>query len=108
MEIFWQKGAMTVNELRKLLPNPNLHQNTVSTQVRMLESNGFLAHEKEGMGYRYHAAVSQDEYSNNAIGRIVMHCFESSYIDAVSALVKDDKITVDELKALIKRIEKEK
>lgn len=108
MEIFWQKGAMTVNELRKLLPNPNLHQNTVSTQVRILESNGFLAHEKEGMGYRYHAAVSQDEYSNNAIGRIVMHCFESSYIDAVSALVKDDKITVDELKALIERIEKEK
>jgi|GEM_PF-5050074 len=70
---------MTVNELRKLLPNPNLHQNTVSTQVRMLESNGFLAHEKEGMGYRYHAAISQDEYSNNAIGRIVMHCFERSY-----------------------------
>ena len=108
MELFWQKGALTVSELRKLSPNPNLHQNTISTQVRMLESNGFLGHEKEGMGYRYHAIISQEEYSNNSIGRIVMHCFENSYIDAVSALVKDEKITVDELKALIKRIENEK
>jgi len=105
MEWFWQNGALTVSQLRELMPEPKPHINTISTQVRLLESNGFLGHEKEGMGYRYHALISRDEYSNTSIGRIVSHCFENSYIDAVSALVKDDKITVDELKALIQRIE---
>lgn len=104
MELFWQKGPMTVAELRELLPEPKSHVNTISTQVRMLESYGFLGHNKEGMGYRYHAIISRDEYSNSYIGRIVSHCFENSYIDAVSALVKDDKISVDELEELINRI----
>lgn len=107
MELFWQNGAMTVGELRELLPEPKPHQNTISTQVRLLESNGFLGHEKEGMGYRYHALIGRDEYSNTSIGRIVSHCFENSYIDAVSALVKDDKITVDELRELINLIDSE-
>ena len=107
MEWFWQNGAMTVSQLRELMPEPRPHINTISTQVRLLESNGFLGHEKEGMGYRYHTLISRDEYSNTSIDRIVSHCFENSYIDAVSALVKDDKITVDELKALIERIENE-
>jgi len=107
MELFWQNGAMTVSELREHLPNPKPHVNTISTQVRMLEKNGFLGHEKDGMGYRYYTIISRDNYSNTSIGRIVLHCFENSYIDAVSALVKDDKITVDELKDLIRRIEQE-
>jgi len=107
MELFWQNGPMTVSELRELLPEPKPHQNTISTQVRLLESNGFLSHSKEGMGYRYRAVVSRDEYSNKSIGRIVSHCFENSYIDAVSALVKDDKISVDELEELIRRIKDE-
>ena len=107
MELFWQNGAMTVNELRELLPEPKPHVNTISTQVRLLESNGLLWHEKEWMSYRDHAVTTRDEYSNKSIGRIVSHCFENSYIDAVSALVKDDKISVDELKELISRIEQE-
>ncbi|MBO4560417.1 MAG: BlaI/MecI/CopY family transcriptional regulator [Bacteroidaceae bacterium] len=107
MELFWQNGPMTVNDLLELYTDPKPHFNTVSTQVRTLEKNGFLSHDKEGMGYRYHAIISRDEYSNASIGRIVSHCFENSYIDAVSALVKDEKITVDELKDLIRRIEQE-
>jgi predicted transcriptional regulator len=107
MELFWQNGDMTVSELREHMPDPKPHVNTISTQVRLLESNGFLGHNKEGMGYRYHAEISRDEYSNSSIGRIVSHCFENSYIDAVSALVKNDKISVDELEELIKRIKEE-
>jgi predicted transcriptional regulator len=77
MEWFWQNGAMTVGELRERMPDPKPHVNTISTQVRLLESNGFLGHEKEGMGYRYRAIIGRDEYSNNSIGRIVSHCFEN-------------------------------
>ena len=107
MELFWQNGDMTVSELREHMPDSKPHVNTISTQVRLLESNGFLGHNKEGRGYRYHAEISRDEYSNSSIGRIVSRCFENSYVDAVSALVKNDKISVDELEELIRRIKEE-
>jgi BlaI family penicillinase repressor len=108
MQMFWENGHMTVNELLELYPEPKPHFNTVSTQVRNLEANGFFKHRREGMTYRYFPIITPQEYSNAAIGRIVSKCFKNSYIEAVSALVKDDIITIEELKGLIKEIEAER
>lgn len=108
MELFWKNGAMTVLELRALIPQPQPHISTVSTQVRSLEAHGFLDHSKEGGTFRYHAVISSEEYSNATIGGLVSHCFGNSYIDAVSALVKDEKISIRELKDLIEHLESQK
>ena len=108
MELFWTHGHMTVNEMRELFPEPKPHVNTLSTQIRLLEKHGYIDHEKEGTGFRYYALVSREEYSSNTIGNIVSKCFSNSYIEAVSALVRDEKISVDELEELIRKIESEK
>ena len=93
MELFWKNGAMTTNEVRELMPEPKPHINTISTQVRMLESNGFLDHRKD--------------YNETFNGNPETKCLDNSYIKHVSALVKDDKITVDELRELINLIDSE-
>lgn len=108
MEQFWKNGALTVSELRDLYPEPQPHVNTISTRVRLLESDGFIGHEKEGTGFRYHAVISKEQYASGNLGRLVSNCFDNSYISAVSALVDDDKISVDELKELIRQIESRK
>jgi BlaI family transcriptional regulator, penicillinase repressor len=104
MNLFWANGPMTVSEMRELFTEPKPHVNTISTQIRILEKNGYIDHEKEGSGFRYFALVSREEYSNKSIGSIVSKCFANSYIEAVSALVKDEKISVDELEELIRSI----
>lgn len=101
MELFWKNGAMTTNEIREKLPEPKPHINTVSTQVRLLESNGFIGHSKEGSGYRYFYKIDWQEYSNTFNENPFARCLKNSYVKAVSALVKDEKITVDELRELI-------
>ena len=108
MDLFWNYGPMTVNEILERIPGPRPHVNTVSTQVRLLEANGFLGHEKEGGAFRYHALIERREYGGTFIGRLVDRCFGHTYIDAVSALVDDKKISVDELKDLIRKIEERK
>lgn len=108
MELFWKCGSMTVLELLEHIPQPRPHVSTVSTQVRLLESNGFLDHVKEGGTFRYHAVISSEQYSNATIGGIVSHCFGNSYIEAVSALIKDDKLSIKELEELVKRFKSEK
>lgn len=108
MEQFWKEGPMKMTELREKYSFPKPHINTIATRVRILETNGLICHEKEGGAFIYRAAVSREEYSNSTIGNLVSNCLGNSYISAVSALVDDDKISVDELKELIAQIESRK
>lgn len=97
---------MFVRELVELYPEPRPHFNTVSTQVRILEANGFLKHEAFGNSFRYEPAISEKEYGRRSLAGVIKNYFDDSYLSAVSAFVKEKKISVDELKSLIEQIEK--
>lgn len=108
MKLFWEKGALFVKEIIDLLDEPKPHFNTISTIVRGLEAKGYVAHEAFGNTHRYYAAVSETEYGKQSLGSVVSRYFGSSYLNAVSSLVKEEKISLDELKELIDLVEKQK
>ncbi len=105
MRLFWDKGAMFVRELQALYADPKPHFNTLSTMVRTLESNGFVAHTAYGNSYQYYPIVSQEDYKKSTLSGIISNYFGNSYLSAVSTLVKEEKISVEELKELIEQIE---
>lgn len=105
MNHFWSSGPMFVRELLALYEEPRPHFNTLSTMVRLLEGNGFLVHKSFGNSYRYEPAVSREDYKKSTLAGIISSYFDNSYLSAVSTLVKEEKITVEELKALIAQIE---
>ena len=105
MNFFWSKGPMFVKELIPLFDEPHPHFNTVSTIVRGLEEKGFVAHETFGNTYRYYAAISESEYGKKSIKSVVNRYFGSSYLNVVSSLVEEEKISLEELKALIEKVE---
>ena len=106
MEHFWEKGPLFVRELRELYPEPRPHFTTLSTQVRNLESEGFIDHKSYGPTYQYFAKVTKEEYKQRSLVGIIDKYFDNSYINAISALVKEYRVSVDELKELIDLIEK--
>ncbi len=108
MNLFWDKGAMFVKELLELYAEPKPHFNTLSTMVRTLEANGYVSHKAYGNSYQYYPVVTREEYAGSSFKGIISSYFNNSYLSAVSALVKEEKITVDELKELIEQIEKGK
>ena len=108
MNLFWDKGAMFVKELLELYAEPKPHFNTLSTMVRTLEANGYVGHKAYGNSYQYYPVVTREEYAGSSFKGIISSYFNNSYLSAVSALVKEEKITVDELKELIEQIEKGK
>jgi len=108
MNWFWDKGPLFVKELLEFYPDPKPHFNTLSTQVRTLESNGYLKHDSFSGSYQYYPALSRKEYSEMSLDNLIGKCFNKSYLSAVSALVREDKITIDELKELIEQIERGK
>lgn len=108
MACFWQHGPLFVREILELLPEPKPHFNTVSTFVRGLEAKGWVGHEQVGNSYRYHALAEAGEYRENSLRRIVDRFFGRSYIGFVSTLVNEEKISTDELRELIDKIEAQK
>ncbi|MBR3877691.1 MAG: BlaI/MecI/CopY family transcriptional regulator [Bacteroidaceae bacterium] len=107
MKLFWEKGPLFVKEIIPLLDDPKPHFNTISTIVRGLESKGYVSHEAFGNTHRYFAAVSESDYGKKTLGSVVNRYFGSSYLNAVSSLVKEEKISIDELKSLIEFVEKQ-
>lgn len=106
MNHFWDQGPLFVRELRELYPEPKPHFSTLSTQVRTLEEEGFIDHKSYGPTYQYFASVSRDEYKESTLIGLIDKYFDNSYLSAVSALVKEEKITVEQLKELIELVEK--
>ena len=105
MNHFWDKGAMFVRELLDLYAEPKPHFNTLSTMVRTLEANGYVSHKAYGNSYQYYPIVSREDYAGSSFKGIVSSYFNNSYLNAVSALVKEEKISLDDLKGLISQIE---
>ncbi len=106
MRWFWQRGPLFVRELVELSPEPKPHFNTLSTMVRSLEAKGYLGHKAFGATYQYHPLVSEEEFSCRTLGGVIRRYFGSSYLGAVSALVEEEKISVEELRELVDRIER--
>jgi len=106
MNHFWDQGPLFVRELRELYPEPKPHFSTLSTQVRTLEEEGLIDHKSYGPTYQYFASVSRDEYKERTLIGLIDKYFDNSYLSAVSALVKEEKITVEQLKELIELVEK--
>ena len=108
MELFWEKGALFVKEIIDELEEPKPHYNTISTIVRGLEEKGFVDHEQFGNTYRYFAAITREEFSRNTIKNMVGKYFNKSYTSVVSMFVKEENISLEEIKELIRQAENAK
>lgn len=85
---------------------PKPHFNTLSTIVRGLEDKGFLSHKVYGNTYQYYAVVDKEDFSKKTLKGVICKYFNNSYLSAVSSLVKEEDISLDELKQLIAEVEK--
>lgn len=106
MRYFWDKGALFVKQLLEFYPDPKPHFNTLSTYVRSLEEKGFLSHESFGSTYRYYCVISEEKYRTGTLKNIVKKYFDNSYLSVVSSLIKEQDLTVMEVRRLLDEVEK--
>ena len=104
MHFFWERGALFVRQIVELYPEPKPHFNTISTFVRALEQKGYVGHEQLGNTYRYHAVVSREEYSHKTLRSVMNRYFNNSLSGIVSALFKDENLSDEEIRDLIKQV----
>ena len=105
MELFWRHGPKFVRELLEHYEEPRPHFNTLSTIVRRLEHEGYIGHKQYGSTYQYHALISEQDYAKRNIFRLVDDYIQDSYKGIVSTFLKEEKLSVDELRDLISQVE---
>lgn len=106
MQYFWEHGPLFVKQLVEMYPKPKPHFNTLSTYVRSLEEKEYLSHEVFGTTYRYFSIINEEEYRRGNLKTVVKKYFDNSYLSVVSSLIKDENISVDEVRKLLDEVEK--
>lgn len=96
MQILWDHGPSVVAEVRAHLQD-QLAYTTVLTVLRTLETKGYVAHEEEGRGHRYHAIIEQQEARKSALQHLTSKLFKGSTELLFAHLVSDRKLNADEV-----------
>ena len=105
MQVLWKLEKAFVKEIISLLPGEQ-HYNTVSTIVRNLEEKGYVDHHAFGKTHQYFPKVNKEAYTKKFMSAATERFFDNSYKSMVSFFAKEEKISAEELREILKLIEK--
>jgi predicted transcriptional regulator len=99
MEAVWRLGEATAEQIREELPQP-LHDSSVRTLLRILESKGYLRHKARGKAYVYTARVGRAKAQGKALRDVLARFFGGSAEDLVLRLIEEEHLTTGQLDEL--------
>ena len=113
MEVLWNKGPATVQQVLDWLPAaPALAYNSVLTTVRVLERKGYVEHakakDKDGVGraYIYKPLLQRKDATRSEIRHLVSRFFRDSHDELVLNILEDRGFDDDELSQLRKILQR--
>jgi predicted transcriptional regulator len=101
MNVLWEKGSATVGEVVEALKqDPPLAYSTVLTTLRILETKGYLRHNKAGRAFIYEPVVDRQQVSRGAIHYLLSRFFDNSPELLVARLLRDERMSRGEINRL--------
>lgn len=104
MHALWQIGDGFLKDIVEAMPAPQPHSNTVATLLKILMEKGFVTSQAVGRNNLYKPLLSKAGYSKQSLGQLVSSYFDGSYSSAVSFLVDQKKLSVQDLELLLKEL----
>ncbi|MBO9203656.1 BlaI/MecI/CopY family transcriptional regulator [Niastella sp. MAH-29] len=108
MQILWELKHGFLKDIMDKMPEPKAHSNTVATILKILIEKGFVNYEVQGRNNLYKPAVSKSEYGKKSINQLVKGYFEGSPAKLLSHFVNENKLSQEELEALLEQIKNAK
>ena len=108
MQVIWKMDKAFLREIINELPNPKPHQNTVSTILKILVEKNFAGVHLIGRNHQYYPLVNKDVYSKGSMKSLIKKYFDGSFSNAVSSMVKENNLSIEELELLLKQLKKSK
>src|SRR5215813_8774224 len=102
--LFAREEGASAEDVREQLTDPPGYSAVRAMLVR-LEAKGFVRHREEGLRYVYFPTRSRASARRSALEKLVRVFFGGSRRDTVTALLKQERWTDEELQALQAEIE---
>ena len=108
MQVLWKLGKGFLKDIIEETPEPKPHSNTIATLLKILVEKGYVSYEVQGRNNCYQPKISKAEYGKKSVNQLVKGYFEGSPAKLVSQFVSDNKLTLEELEALLQQIRSSK
>jgi predicted transcriptional regulator len=108
MQAVWKVKEGFIRDIIEALPAPKPHQNTVSTILKILVDKEFVGIRVFGRQHQYHPLISKEAYSKSSIKSLVKGYFGGSFSEAVSFMVKENSLSIEELETVLAQLKKGK
>lgn len=108
MQTVWKIKEGFIRDIMDALPPPKPHQNTVATVLKILVEKEFVGIRIFGRQHQYYPLVSREAYSKASMKSLVKSYFGGSFSEAVSFMVKENTMSLDDLEALLQQLKKSK
>jgi predicted transcriptional regulator len=101
MQVLWEKGPLTVQQVLEALPGkPALAYNSVLTTIRILEKKGYLEHGKDGRAHVYKPVIEKQQATRSEISHLAQRFFKNSHELLALNILQDEGIDEQELSRL--------
>lgn len=104
MNILWDKGKATVQELHDELDEPKPAYTTTLTVMQVLTKKGIVRPEKAGKANVYHPIMSRDKYVEGFMEETRNTLFRGSLKNFLLFFAQHEKISEEEMEAILKEM----
>lgn len=105
MNILWDKGTATVQQLHDVLAEPKPAYTTTLTVMQILTKKGVVGFEKNGKANVYHPLLSREDYIGGFMNEACDNVFGGSMKSFFSFFAKSEKISREELAEILKEMD---
>ncbi|MBO5380640.1 MAG: BlaI/MecI/CopY family transcriptional regulator [Bacteroides sp.] len=106
MNLLWDKGEGTVNDLIEMMPEPRPAYTTVLTVMRVLTKKGVVKATQQGKAYLYTPLMTREEYTKGFMEETRNTLFKGSFGKLLMFFAERERLAADEVEkivALLKR-----
>ena len=93
MQILWQLGAGSINDLIAAMQEPKPKYTTIATFVKILEN--------KGKSYEYYPLVPKEEYAKTVVSSILNSYFDGSLAQMVSFFSRREDLSIQETEQIL-------
>jgi BlaI family transcriptional regulator, penicillinase repressor len=108
MTVLWEKERASVADVVTALGRKKpVNYSTVQTMLRILETKGYVNHEKEGRAFIYRPVIDQKQARRRALSHLVSRLFNNSPGLLVLNVLEGEQLDPQELERLKKLLDVE-
>jgi predicted transcriptional regulator len=108
MQVIWKLKEGFIRDIMEAIPAPKPHQNTVATILKILVDKEFVGIRIYGRQHQYYPLIGKDAYSKASMKTLVKSYFGGSFSEAVSFMVKENTLSLQDLETLLQQLKKGK